>query len=184
MTEYKWQWKLGGRAKKSYFPKYHTPSDNFKIPKPAHVSPGTTNDYCSLGKCLPGRLQLCFDNNVCTDDTCSAEGGCSFTPNSLSCNDGDLCTTRDTCANGICVPGTALKCALGEGDEGNPCKEAMCNPKTGECRTTNKDGPCNDGDACTLGDRCTGGRCVPGFRRSYVILILRKNSNLIYFFIF
>ncbi|HMF40321.1 MAG TPA: hypothetical protein VKQ32_06495, partial [Polyangia bacterium] len=40
------------------------------------------------------------DNNVCTDDHCDAAGACVHTNNTAPCDDGNACTTGDTCGAG------------------------------------------------------------------------------------
>jgi hypothetical protein len=66
----------------------------------------------------------CHDSNPCTDDSCDpATGACVFPPNSDPCDDGDACTTEDTCSNGECLGGAPIKCDDGE----------VCDPATGEC---------------------------------------------------
>ena len=40
-----------------------------------------------------------------------------------------------------------------------PCREGICAGEQG-CVLVPIDGPCDDGDPCTLGDRCEEGRCV------------------------
>lgn len=120
------------------------------------------NDVCTNGKCIPGRLQICFDNNPCTDDTCSPSGGCIFFPNENLCSDGDLCTRNDRCRDGVCVPGIPQVCA----DDGNPCTEELCDTQTGECHSKNLNVPCEDGDPCTVGDKCDAGICVTGYPKN------------------
>ena len=49
-------------------------------------------------------VDLCNDNNPCTDDTCTAPlGVCQNTNNTDQCDDGQACTTGDTCQAGACV---------------------------------------------------------------------------------
>lgn len=48
----------------------------------------------------------CEDNDVCTHDSCGAEGLCVWIYNEATCNDGDACTLDDRCKLGACV-GTA-----------------------------------------------------------------------------
>jgi hypothetical protein len=115
----------------------------------------TTGDTCSGGVCQPGAPVVCNDSNVCTTDICNAGVGCQFIPNALSCDDGSLCTTGDTCSAGSCV-GTPVVC-----NDSNVCTTDTCNALTG-CAFTNNTAPCSDGDACTENDTCAGGLCVPG----------------------
>jgi hypothetical protein len=79
----------------------------------------------------------CADANPCTDDACIT-GHCQNTPNTAGCDDGNACTSGDTCANRACGAGSAVPgCCFGD------CE-------------------CNDGNACTDGDSCQAGACVPG----------------------
>ena len=77
-------------------------------------------------------------------------------PEATVCNDGNACTTNDTCAAGSCVGGAASNC-----DDGNACTDNSCDPLLG-CVLTNNSAACSDGDTATCGDACTGGVCLPG----------------------
>ena len=114
----------------------------------------TVGDKCEAGLCMSGPSAVCMDDNPCTDDSCDPGAGCLFAPNQASCFDGDLCTTSDGCANGICQPGAPLNC-----DDGNPCTDDSCDPSTG-CVHADNQGNCNDGNACTIDDHCQAGLCV------------------------
>jgi hypothetical protein len=114
----------------------------------------TSGDTCKSGICSGVSLQ-CDDNNPCTIDTCNKLSGCSYLiDDTLSCNDGDPCTTPDTCdGTGVCV-GTVLNC-----DDNNPCTVDLCN-NNGGCKNTQVDGKdCSDGDDCTVQDSCQLGLC-------------------------
>jgi len=77
------------------------------------------------------------------------------TPAEAPCEDGDPCTTSDTCgAGGVCKPGTPVACA----DDGNACTDDVCDSSTGACGVA-RTGTCDDGDACTTGDTCNAGQC-------------------------
>ncbi len=140
----------------------------------------TIGDKCSEGVCTSGVPLGCADNNPCTDDTCDPLSGCVFPTNTLSCDDGDVCTIDDQCNNGECNGGGALVC-----DDGNVCNGAeTCDPDTGckpgetlvcdngnacdgfeTCHPVNGcqaglDAVCNDGNVCT-DDTCDAeGGCV------------------------
>jgi hypothetical protein len=101
----------------------------------------------------------CDDSNVCTDDVCDQQTGeCSNTPNTASCDDGDACTTADTCSGGTCVGGAPPDC-----DDSNVCTDDSCDSVTG-CVNTNNAIACDDGDACTTADTCSGGQLRCGYR--------------------
>ena len=61
-----------------------------------------TSDGCDtiLGSCSHFAIN-CDDGNICTIDSCS--GGCKHVANTEACNDGNPCTTGETCASGTCV---------------------------------------------------------------------------------
>ncbi|MFQ5592473.1 MAG: hypothetical protein ACE5HE_15050, partial [Phycisphaerae bacterium] len=113
----------------------------------------TTADRCVMGLCVGGAELDCNDGNSCTNDSCSPARGCASVPNTLPCDDGDACTTLDTCSGGTCSGGAAPDC-----DDSNVCTDDWCDSSTGCLHGTNALG-CDDGDACTSGDRCFGGSC-------------------------
>jgi len=117
----------------------------------------TIGDACGQGSCVAGIPLVCADNNPCTDDSCDSKLGCAYTPNSLPCDDADVCTVGDVCKGGACLPGTVeLPC-----DDANPCTDDSCNPKKG-CLHAPNALPCDDGNLCTQGDLCGNGSCVAG----------------------
>ncbi len=116
----------------------------------------TTDDTCSGGACVGGPPPNCNDNNVCTDDSCDSQTGCTHTNNAASCDDGNACTTTDTCSGGTCVGGPAADC-----NDNNGCTDDGCNPANG-CTHVNNNDPCSDGNACTTNDTCSAGACVGG----------------------
>jgi len=116
----------------------------------------TTGDVCSGGSCVGGPPLVCNDGNPCTDDQCNPTTGCFALNNAAPCDDGNACTTADTCAGGSCMPGAPLSC-----NDGNVCTDDGCNPASG-CTHANNSAPCSDGSACTTGDLCAGGACVGG----------------------
>ena len=100
------------------------------------------------------------DNNPCTNDVCTAPGsktgdafGCAYTNNTTPCNDGQFCTTGDTCSNGTCT-GAPRTC-----NDSNVCTTDSCNETTDVCVNTNNSVSCNDGKYCTTGDTCSSGVC-------------------------
>ena len=108
------------------------------------------------GGCCESGQNICDDGNPCTDDICVEGGGCVNEFNSAACDDGDACTSSDTCFNGSCV-GTARDC-----DDDNACTTDSCNSGTG-CRHTPVDGLCDDDNVCTRNDRCQFGICTGNF---------------------
>lgn len=117
----------------------------------------TTGDVCSAGKCVGGPAPNCSDNNPCTDDSCNSATGCTHTNNTAPCNDGNACTTNDTCSGGACIGGAAPNC-----DDNNPCTTDTCNTTTG-CAHTSNTLPCSDPSTpCLIGQTCSGGVCSGG----------------------
>ncbi|MCC6624989.1 MAG: hypothetical protein IT385_27325 [Deltaproteobacteria bacterium] len=85
-------------------------------------------ETCEAGVgCKPGPRPVCTDDDVCTTDACDPATGCTYTPNTARCDDGDRCTRDDRCAAGRCV-GAASTC-----DDSDPCTVDACDPATGAC---------------------------------------------------
>jgi N-acetylneuraminic acid mutarotase len=124
---------------------------------------------------------LCFDYNPCTDDHCGGTVGCTFTNNTIQCNDNNPCTSGDRCGGGSCA-GTPTEgsscddgnlCTTGNicsggvcgapvvCDDDNACTDDGCDRYYG-CFHYNNSRPCSDDDACTVGDACNSGLCHPG----------------------
>jgi hypothetical protein len=109
----------------------------------------------------------CFIDNTCYNNSANRPGNdCQYCDsagkaqawrdkNSGSCDDGNLCTTNDTCSSGVCS-GATRNC-----DDGNACTTDTCNTGTG-CVHTNNTASCSDGNACTTNDTCSGGVCAGG----------------------
>lgn len=56
-------------------------------------------------------------------------------------DDGNACTTGETCSGGICIGGAPLDC-----DDGNVCTDDSCHPAMG-CEHTSNETACGDGNA-------------------------------------
>lgn len=98
-------------------------------------------------------------STACRQWSCTAEGACTSTEKTGSCDDGDACTGPGTCQAGTCL---AEPIPLTACDDDNPCTVDSCVAASG-CVHQNSTGDCDaDGSACTLGDACVGGSCVPG----------------------
>ena len=94
------------------------------------------------------------DEELCNSVSCDAEEGCVYVAlNAGPCDDGSLCTTADSCAEGSCV-GTAVVC-----DDKDPCSSSSCNAAAG-CVTSPRAGSCDDDEPCTVNESCSGGKCV------------------------
>ena len=119
------------------------------------------DSVCAGGFC-GGVPKACGDGEDCTFDSCDPlSGDCRHTPLSgVACDDGDACTTVDTCAQGSCVGGEPAPC-----DDAIACTVDACDSQTGACIhdtggcvcATSAD--CNDGKVCTV-DECIAGACV------------------------
>lgn len=83
-------------------------------------------------------------------DTCTV----GMPPNGTPCDDGNACTTMDTCNAGACSGGPALSC-----DDQNDCTDDTCDPILGCVHTPNKT-KCDDKNPCTENDACAFGVCV------------------------
>jgi hypothetical protein len=126
----------------------------------------TSGDTCVLGAGCVGVAVDCDDGNGCTEDLCDAQNppsgwnpavpasACSYVNLTGACDDGDKCTSGDTCAAGGCQ-GSAILCP----DDG-PCSISACDAETGCSLAPSPSGtPCDDDNACTSGDICQGGSC-------------------------
>lgn len=99
--------------------------------------------------------QLCDDGDACTTpDTCSG-GVCSGT---LNCNDSQVCTV-DSCEDGQCVHDTSnCGCTVAaDCEDNNPCTDNNC--VNAVCILTNNTVSCDDGLFCNGPDSCSGGTC-------------------------
>jgi len=113
----------------------------------------TEGDHCVEGACVYVSLTDCNDGNVCTTDSCDPETGCVHEANTEPCDDGDACTSGDTCADSQCAGGAAVFC-----DDQNVCTDDSCDPAAG-CVFTNNQEECDDLNECTTGDVCGDGEC-------------------------
>ena len=113
----------------------------------------TTQDACAAGGCIGSAKLNCDDAKVCTDDACNPASGCTHTDNTAPCEDGNACTTNDTCAAGACLGGAAPDC-----NDKNVCTDDSCNIKNG-CEHVHNTAPCDDGSLCTQVDTCVSGAC-------------------------
>ncbi len=123
----------------------------------------TQGDTCAGGVCVGGAPLNCADDgNPCTTALCNPVTGCGVVNNTASCDDGDACTTNDTCAGGSCQPGVAKDCAA----LNTTCGDGKC--KLGSCyfapypvETACPTGLCDGAGACVTPatytvDGCTG----------------------------
>jgi hypothetical protein len=121
-------------------------------------------ESCTTGSCGGGSATDCSgsgdqcNTGACneTADACEAvasnEGG--------GCDDGDLCSTGETCSGGACSGGATTDCS-GLDDQ---CNTGVCNAGTGNCeaQAANEGLPCDDGLFCNAGETCAAGSCTGG----------------------
>ncbi len=90
---------------------------------------------CTLDTCVENQCvhvandSLCpIASSVCKQSTCSAEVGCVEINQSegLPCEDGNLCTTNETCCGGVCKSAAMLDCS-----DGDVCTRDECDPLFG-----------------------------------------------------
>ncbi len=116
------------------------------------ANPCSVGDSCAAGKCKPGPAKKCDDGDVCTDDSCHPKTGCQTAHNKAACNDGNACTTKDTCAAGSCA-GTKSDC-----NDGNACTADTCDEKNGCVAMPLVDKtPCYTGGGASW---CQTGKCT------------------------
>lgn len=88
-------------------------------------------EYCASGVCVNGVAPTCPASTQCSYYQCTEPDGCTQFFNSLQpCDDGNVCTTGDFCANNAdaCTPGpTPLNC-----NDADACTNDFCNA-TGGC---------------------------------------------------
>ena len=117
--------------------------------------PCSSGDKCLSGQCT-GKPKDC-GNDECTSAKCVG-GTCKVAskPDDLDCDDSDACTSGDKCKDGLCVGAAKTDC-----NDQNPCTQESCVGTLG-CKSTPLDGPCSDGDACSVADTCSAGACKAG----------------------
>ncbi|TNF26106.1 MAG: hypothetical protein EP329_21800 [Deltaproteobacteria bacterium] len=67
----------------------------------------TVDDVCVDAVC-GGRVRDCSDGDPCTEDSCSPNAGCGYSPlTGPACDDGLACSVGDACLDGACVADTS-----------------------------------------------------------------------------
>ncbi len=98
----------------------------------AGINTCSDNNPCTQDACGPFGCQhtpmTCDDNNACTSDSCDkANGGCTHAQlTGTPCEDGNLCTTGETCGLGSCWNGTTINC-----DDKDACTADSCDSTIG-----------------------------------------------------
>ncbi len=124
----------------------------------------TVGETCSAGECGGGGPRDCSyldgecSTGVCDDTTDSCESEPANEDG--ACDDGDDCTTGETCNAGLCDGGSPRDCSYLDGD----CTIGVCDDATGSCvpEPINEGGACDDGRPCSEGETCTAGICDGG----------------------
>jgi cysteine-rich repeat protein len=121
----------------------------------------TQTDTCEAGVCTGANPVVCTASDQChVAGVCDpATGVCSdpLATDGTPCEEGDLCTTNDTCVAGACTAGGPVVCTASD-----QCHVAgVCDPATGVC----SDPPAADGTACDNGlctenETCQAGVCT------------------------
>jgi len=136
-------------------------------PFPAQCQTGGSTCDTVTGQCVPVPLTngtACDDGNSCTTGDSCQNGTCVGTTagNGTACDDGNACTTGETCTNGVCGnPTNVVICPPGIPSQ---CLTGnlQCNPTTGQCVDVpvTNGTACDDSSACTTGDTCQAGTCT------------------------
>ncbi len=112
-----------------------------------------TGPGCEASGC--GHLDSECVTGVCDAATrvCVTRASANATP----CEDGDVCTTSDSCIAGVCVGGVQQDCS----DFDSQCGVAACDPTLGCFGDPLVDGTaCDDLNSCTADDHCVDGVCL------------------------
>lgn len=74
-----------------------------------------------------------------------------------ACNDGEYCTSFDTCHAGVCRAGEPISCAWRD----SFCAEGVCDEGLDRCMPfpLNEGQACDDRDTCTVSNVCQQGEC-------------------------
>ncbi|MEW5848213.1 MAG: hypothetical protein AB2A00_05335 [Myxococcota bacterium] len=162
------------------------------LPDETRTCTGTLTLYTDAPEAEPVHIALhgvgaplptCDDDNPCTLDRWDVTAeSCAHTPVPTACNDGNACTTDDTCADGVCrgfpiacrddvactvdacdpLTGCAFIPVAESCDDGDPCTADLCDPLTGCGHAPAPDGTaCGAAGACTTMHLCFGGACQP-----------------------
>ncbi len=126
----------------------------------------TTGETCTAGACGGGGPTDCSSaSDQCNTGVCNeATDQCDPDPaphEADPCDDGEFCTTGETCTAGACDGGTLTDCTILD----DQCNTGVCNETTDQCEpdpVPHEDDPCDDGAFCTTGETCTAGVCDGG----------------------
>lgn len=111
--------------------------------------PGTVPQACGVGGAA---CASCDDKNPCTADSCAGASCLSAPLSGAVCDDGNYCTTNDSCAVGGCV-GLPRDCST----LNDACNTGVCDEAADLCRRV----PKKNGTSCGGQDRiCVNGKCI------------------------
>ena len=127
----------------------------------------TYDDQCDTGVCKGKDLSCTNDPGPCgAIKTCNGSKDCTVTypDTTVSCNDDNLCTSKDVC-NGLGgCGGTPYTCNASNPGTCETTSSSTCNGD-GTCTYTyaaNTGGACDDQNACTSGDICAADKSCAG----------------------
>ncbi|MBW1808662.1 MAG: hypothetical protein JRJ87_10755 [Deltaproteobacteria bacterium] len=90
----------------------------------------TFSDVCASGVCVGTPLSGMDDGNPCTEDSCDPLNGeisHDATPlNGTSCDDADVCSSNDTCNNGVCTGDYTVDINGDPIDDSDDCTRDFC----------------------------------------------------------
>ena len=111
-----------------------------------------TSDSCGAdGRCVHAAVS-CDDGVVCTLEACAPDVGCLRLPNDgASCDDGNQCTDADACAGTECRGSAIAGCCAADFDceDFQPCTDDAC--VASSCR--------NAARSCAVENKCLAGYC-------------------------
>ncbi len=108
----------------------------------------------------------CESNSDCSERECFAAScenyECMYKPESgTSCDDGDYCTTDDSCENGTCISGEfTCECRVDGDCDTLACKIASCAGNKCQYARAQNGTDCDDDNSCTSDDACKDGECT------------------------
>lgn len=98
-------------------------------------NPCSTNDTCAAGTCVSGPPKVCAPLNDCQEiGLCVPQSGAcvynNLKPDGTACDDGNACSTEETCKAGACIAASTVVCP----PPADECHGAgTCDSKSGMC---------------------------------------------------
>ncbi len=125
-------------------------------------------DTCTNGVCLPTDFNNCDTDDACLEGICIPGRGCAYEAVLGLCDDGNKCTTGDSCecVGATCESAQCVGSGVIDPDDNQQCTVDYCDPETGVYHEKLPDNTtCDDGNMCTLEDICFDGTCRSGMAR-------------------